>query len=236
MTYERTRSANGSGDARQGHNGAEARIFYPSLSLPPQPDSAMMTIGNPSPPLAGALAFLGDRLHPTIEEKTKCEIGYSWGACILSSLVARDVLRGLGFTADEAPVIFRIRKRCGDRLNKELFIGDPSHSNAPRMWNAHMVVLVESLLVDFTLAQAWRWEWPHLPRMLAATVCKDGGSLDGKFPRLLQLGDDPDEVEASWFHHPAKTDWKAVPDARPRFRKGAVRKLVKECRRRGLIR
>jgi hypothetical protein len=76
-----------------------------------------------------------------------------------------------------------------------------------------MVVLVKLLLVDFTLAQAWRWEWPHLPRMLAATVCKDGGSLDGKFPRLLQLGDDPDEVEASWFHHPAKTDWKAAPDA-----------------------
>jgi hypothetical protein len=35
----------------------------------------------------------------TIEEKT-CEIGYSWGACILSNLVARDVLRALGFTAD----------------------------------------------------------------------------------------------------------------------------------------
>jgi hypothetical protein len=46
--------------------------------------------------------------------------------------------------------------------------------------------------------------------MLAATVGQDGGSLDGKFPRLLQLGDDPDEVEASWFHRPAKTDWKAA--------------------------
>jgi hypothetical protein len=195
-----------------------------------------MVIGNPSPPLAGALAFLADRLHLTIEEKIKCEIGYSWRACILSSLVARDVLRGLGFTADEAPVIFRIRKRRGDRLIRELFIGDPSKSDAPQMWNAHMVVLVESLLVDFTLAQAWRPAWSHLPRMLAATVCKDGDSLDGKFPPLLQLHDGSDEVEASWFQHPAKTDWEAAPDARPRFREAAVRKLVKGCRRRGLIR
>ncbi len=165
--------------------------------------------GKPSLPLTRAVQFLAAHIHPVIEAQTRCEIGYSRRACILASLVAKDVLRGLGIGATAAPAIFRLQKRQRGQLVNDFFIGQPDMPNIPGMWNAHMVVLADGCLLDFTLLQARRPRWPHLPSMVAAPVRREGKMLEGRFPRLLGLGSKGEEIKAFWFDNPTKTDWRA---------------------------
>jgi hypothetical protein len=228
-----TRAANEADRARHPVS-SENGIRCSLLSAQGFAGDQMIIFGNPSRPLAGAVELLAAHLHPTIEGQTNCEIGYSQRACILSSLVARDVLRGLDLPAEVAPMILRMQKRSRGHLVQELVVGDPSVPETPGAWNAHMVVLVNGFLLDFTVAQARRHAWSGLPTMLAAIVNRDGGSFADRFPRFLEVRDDEHEIEASWFHYPDKTDWPVAPDARPAFRKSAVRKLLNKCRRRGL--
>jgi hypothetical protein len=199
-----------------------------------QPSETIEVFGSPTRRLARVLDFLAERLHPTIETLTGCA-GYSRTACILSSLVARDVMCELGFAARVAPVITRVRKHKRGRPIRELIIGEPGRADEPGMWNAHMIVLVEGLLVDFTLDQARRPAWPELPGMLAAAVSPDGTLLEGRFPRLVALSCPAREIEASWFDNPEKDDWREAPDARPKIRKAIVRKLSAKARKRGLL-
>jgi hypothetical protein len=193
-------------------------------------------MGQAPPRLHRMLDFLGAHLHPVIEEATRCDIGYSRRACILSSLVARDVLERMGLEAVVAPTIFRLRRWERGAIAREFLTRDPSSSGSSDGWGAHMVIHAEGWLADFTLARAGRrWEWQNLPPMLAARIDREGDPLDGRYPRVLYLHDECETVQAEWFDSPDQVDWSEMPDARPWRRDRAVKELISEARKLGLI-
>lgn len=196
----------------------------------------LTVIGMPPPKLLKALAVIAANLHQFYSVIPRVKPGHSLTACILSSLTVRDFLFRIGFRdAEVAPCMFAIRAfRDGQQLHS-LGIGDPDpreHSKIgkqSRGWPGHLVVKMpkHEWLIDTTLFQARRPQWPDLPGMLAVPLVesRDPAHLYYEmFPLSGVVGetDDGSQVDILWLDQPKNKWWRASPDGRDRRRREAV--------------
>jgi len=195
----------------------------------------------PSPRLETALAAISAYLHPA------CDVvyppGYSKGGCILCSHIVRDFLSGVGFIAKVMPVGLVIwATERGVELHS-ICVGMPALT-APdairperRGWDGHMVVLVHDggstpLLIDTTLGQARRPQWPELPTMIASDTIAAGErhkfTLSGHGALAGCDHHDPlrdYKLHIRWFATPRNDVWKGTPDSVRTDKSGIVAAL-----------
>lgn len=190
-------------------------------------------VGPPPAKLLKALAVIASELHPAFNRVPRIIPDISRRSCVLSSLAVRDFLRKIGFKGVAvAPVFLVIRAFDGDREIHSLGCGDfaavPSQAvhhhvvDTTKDWSGHMVVLVDGWVVDTTLYQASREQWPELPGMLAAPLV-----MDERGDMVLVSGtstkrDDGSEVFVSWWHQPHNRRWKDGDDAKAKERRAPV--------------
>jgi len=122
--------------------------------------------------LLKAFEVIAGHLHQTLALS-----GYATkGQCILCSLTVRDFLQDIGFKgARVQPVAFVVRTdtKAGKTLHS-LGIGVPQDQRQLKgKWNGHLVVIVDDWLIDTTLYQAQRPQWPALPGMMAIPLIPD---------------------------------------------------------------
>lgn len=192
-----------------------------------------------------AMATVAMTLHQSFDAQSWIPEGKSKESCILASLAVRDFLWKKGFSeASVVPVYIVIR--ATDVEGNELHsLGCGDHSAMPwtkptdpvdtdRRWSGHAVVLLPKLgwLVDTTLFQAKRPQWPGLPGMMAVPIYREARPfVDG----LAQLGgvtavnrDNGSSVEVLWLAQPTNKRWRTAPDANPHRRAPVVKKLVEQ--------
>jgi hypothetical protein len=197
--------------------------------------------GQPPAKLVKALAVIAHVLHPAFSRLPfMAHPDKSKESCVLSSLTVRDFLWKIGFReATVAPVYVIVRAL--DRDGREIHsVGCGDHAAIPiqarvhghvtdtkNYWSGHLVVLVKGWLIDPTLYQANRKEWPELPGMVAAPVFMDerGGMVlvSGSSAKR----DDGSEVLLSWWAQPHNRRWKDGGDAKKERRVAVVKELVK---------
>src|SRR5436190_5914768 len=131
-------------------------------------DLSVMSREMPPAKLLKALAVIADRLHPVLAKG-----GFrTHDSCVLLSLAVRDFLQAIDFTdAVATPVTVVVREfKPGGEQGHSLGIGVPGdRAVAPERWAGHMVVTLPKCgwLIDTTLYQAARPQWPELPGMVA---------------------------------------------------------------------
>lgn len=177
----------------------------------------MSVLEMPPVDLARALAVIAEYLHaeydaaPWIARQDK-----SKESCILASLAVRDFLFRAGFRDAElrACVFAIIAEKNGERLHS-LGIGNPQGPD-PKIkhrWDGHAVVTAGGWLIDTTLYQAVRPQWPTLPGMMAMPLAKPGLTF-WDLPVLAGLeGSDGDaDIAMGWLDQPTNKSWKSAPD------------------------
>lgn len=218
-------------------------IYRQDVQLPTIPLGDMTVIGMPPPKLVKALAVIAKHLHPAYRALPWIKGGHSEHACILSSLTVRDFLFRIGFhDAELAPVLFAIRATRGDEQLHSLGVGDPDPrehrkvGKESRGWPGHLVVKLPKAewLIDTTLFQARRPQWPDLPGMMAVPLTPSNDPAHrayGLFPLsgLIGKADDGTDVDILWLNQPKNKWWRQAPDGRDkRRREPVVRLLVEE--------
>jgi hypothetical protein len=189
----------------------------------------LLVCGEPSLKLTKALAAIAEMLHDTWALD-----GYdvSKSSCVLSSLCVRDFLFQAGIRdATVEPVYTYMEAQQDGVMIHNLGIGKPDEpATSKRHWPGHMVVVSkeEGYLIDATLYQAQRTQWPHLPNMIATPLITDDKDAS-QFRALSGLNNPKDEngysFDITWFHTPDNVGWKRAPDIENLRRK---RKLVVE--------
>ncbi len=184
-------------------------------------------LGQPPAPLRTALSVIGERLYgltakTPIFRDTPDRIATS---CVFLSLVVCDTLRQAGFTAEPRPCALAVEKRGVHQL----VIGNPTDKDANAWsWAGHLIVCAEGVLIDPSLGQARRPEWPRLPDIAAAplfTPPRDG-SLDNRpMPLLSAMIHAAEGFRALWFDTPENTRWIGSPDTQPDRRRRLADKL-----------
>ena len=196
----------------------------------------LLILESPPAKLAKPLAVIADALHREFDCEPWIEPGISRRSCILASLAVRDFMRALEFPARIEPVACTIvATRDGQPLHS-VGLGVPEpRENAPNAWNGHAVVVLprERWLIDTTLYQARRAQWPDLTGMVAVPLL-EALTIDRWGLRLLSgfAGQDDTgyECEIAWFANPTNTAWRAAPDAKPRRRAGVVARMLAQVR------
>ena len=201
-----------------------------------------MIVAEPPPPrLAQALAVIAEYLHPALDMSPMAIPGKSRISCILCSLVVRDFLFRGGFRdAQLRPVVFVIRAEDEDgRELHSLGVGnpqgpDPRKGNA---WDGHAVVTAGGWLIDTTLYQANRPQWPALPGMLAVPLMDDLGLKVMGLPMLsgfVGAGPSESRIDLAWGDQPTNKLWRDAPDAqRPVARRRVVDFLLEHFNLKG---
>lgn len=200
------------------------------------PLGELTVIGMPPAKLVKALAVIAAGLHPLYASLPWIKPGHSRTACILTSLTVRDFLFRIGFTdAEVAPCMFAIRAFRGVEQLHSLGLGDPDprqHSKIgkeSRGWPGHLVVKLPKAewLIDTTLFQARRPQWPDLPGMLAVPLIESRDPAHRyyeMFPLSGAVGvnDDGTTVDILWLDQPKNKWWRQSPDGRDRRRRQLV--------------
>ena len=183
-----------------------------------------LTVAGDFPPkVIKALAAIADALHPAFDRQDWIAPGWSKQSCVLTSLTCRDFLLGLGYVdARVRSCALVVRAEEAGRELHSLGIGDvPGQPPTPAgRWNGHMVVTVPSvrLLLDTTIYQAIRPQWPALTGMMAALILPQPGSFTvfGKRPIAgTELRDDDRAYAANllWLDDRSNRVWRSGGDA-----------------------
>lgn len=199
--------------------------------------------GQPPAKLIKALAVVSAYLHPAFERQPWIVPGKAKRSCVLCSLAVRDFLWKVGFKeASVAPVYVIVRAIAEDGTEIHS-AGAGDHAAIPAQaavhghvvdtrydWSGHLVVLVNGWLVDTTLYQAQRPQWPELPGMIAAPLLMDDRSgmtlVSGSYAKR----DDGSELLLSWWAQPHNTRWRSAGDAKKERRAAVVKELVHRFR------
>lgn len=211
-------------------------IYRQDEQLQTIPLGDMHVVGMPPAKLVKALAVIAKHLHPAYRALPWIKNGHSEHACILSSLTVREFLFRIGFHDVElAPVLFAIRAFRGDEQLHSLGVGDPDPREHNKVgkdspgWPGHLVVKLPKAgwLIDTTLFQARRPQWPDLPGMLAVPLAESSHpdhETYGLFPLsgLLGQNDDGTQVDILWLNQPKNKWWRQAPDGRDKRRRRPV--------------
>lgn len=192
----------------------------------------MLVCGKPPLKLAKALAVISEMLHETWTFDMLDGFDISKRSCVLSSLTVRDFLFQAGIHDAVVEPVFTYMEAQQDGVTiHNLGIGKPDEpASSPHHWPGHMVAVSREAgyLIDTTLYQAQRPQWPDLPNMIAAPL-NGNGRVFGEFDALGGLQIPPDEAgysfDIAWLHTPNNVGWKRAPDVENMRRK---RKLVVE--------
>jgi hypothetical protein len=190
-----------------------------------------------------ALAAIADALHPAFDRQDWIAPGWSKQSCVLTSLTCRDFLAGLGFIdAVVSPCALVVRAEEAGRELHSLGVGDiPGQPATPAgRWNGHMVVTVPSvrLLLDTTIYQSIRPQWPALTGMMATQLLAQPASFTvyGKHPIAgieLREEDRAYAVNVLWLDDRSNRVWRRGGDAQEWRRQvtlGALRDSFGEWR------
>jgi hypothetical protein len=196
--------------------------------------------GRPPTRLLAAMIILAKHLHPEFHRDGERSFK-SRESCILCSLAVRDFLFRAGFhSAELRPVVFIIMAQKNGTLLHSLGIGNPAGPD-PRIkdrWDGHAVVVVDRWLIDTTLFQASRKQWPSLSGMVAAPMAPPHNKANPITEREMMfdmpiisglIGHESDgtEVTLAWLDQPKNKLWKTAPDAyRKHYRAGVVDRLL----------
>ena len=174
-------------------------------------------------------------------------------ACLLMSLTTRDFMIGAGFSAEVVPCCLHVVALTPpDTVHHSLGVGFP-HGD-PNRHHLHMVVRItaESIaakeaktepgadwMVDTTLIQARRPQWPKLPSMVALPIIPEYvppalrryGEHKGmtSFALAAAAGGNA-RTYVTWLDNPTNDTWIGAPDTRPERRDRSVHKLLVEWR------
>lgn len=192
----------------------------------------MLVCGKPPLKLTKALAVISEMLHETWTFDMLDGFDISKRSCVLSSLTVRDFLFQAGIHDAVVEPVFTYMEAQQDGVTiHNLGIGKPDEpASSPNHWPGHMVAVSREAgyLIDTTLYQAQRPQWPDLPNMIAAPL-NGNGRVFGEFDALGGLQIPPDEAgysfDIAWLHTPNNVGWKRAPDVENMRRK---RKLVVE--------
>src|SRR4030095_3900011 len=209
----------------------------------------MLMMARADPPRAKALAVVALYLHQAVERLGLYKPDISQQSCVLCSLAVRDFLHRVGFPQARVAPVVAVMRASGD--GKELHscgIGVPNaYQHTRTRWNGHMCVLVDNVLVDTTLYQAKRPQWPGLPGMMAVPLGVEDGSAKiditdarpgvpgGRVYGLDLLAaaiTDGDESDAGykftimWLDNPTNRWWRNGPDGRRDVRRPIVAALT----------
>lgn len=198
----------------------------------------LTVVGEPPPKLAKALAVIATmhdefgKYHPEFKASLSTK-----RCCILASLTVRDFLFRLGYVdAEVAPCLFSVRAIRSGVLLHSLGVGDTDHRTAANPenrrtgWPGHMVTILPKTgwLIDTTLFQAVRPQWPNLPGMFATELMDiEDRPFQLKPLSGVSMKDTGAEVDAMWLHQPKNMYWRDAPDARRRRRDPMVRAMLK---------
>jgi hypothetical protein len=200
----------------------------------------MLVGGSPPPQLSKALRVISESLHPQFAKNWRMPPDKSKESCILCSLTVREFLIASGFTsARVAPVCTTMAAWQDDKLLHSLGIGSPEdHEILPGKWNGHMIVIEPSTgyLIDTTLYQAQRKQWPDLPGMIAGPLWAERVKglylgLDAISGLTLRDDDRPGySFEIAWLDRPGHNSWRDGPDAnKTRLqRRAIVKQMLKQ--------
>lgn len=194
----------------------------------------MMVIEMPPAKFLKALAVIAECLHPTFEEHGLA----SKNGCVITSLAIRHFLFDIGFRdAEIATCMFAIRAVKGDETLHSLGIGAPDHRQAtagPKGWSGHMVVRVPSAgyLIDTTLFQMRRPQWPDFPPMWATPLLPPEIDIGGFGMRAFggHAFPEPDGsmIEFMWLDQPQNRHWRHAPDFKCKQRWRGVAAVLTE--------
>lgn len=178
----------------------------------------------PGTALQDALSVIARDLHRTLENFYPN--GFSKAACVHSSLTACAFLKKIGFEwAHVKPVLVNVRSYLPP--GRFMSLGDtrladdaegvkalPLSPLAASHWNGHMVVAVQDeiacLLVDTTLFQVQRPQWPSLKGMMATTYFDENYNYcDAGRPRIgrVSIYGHREKWEACWFDDKGNNKW-----------------------------
>jgi hypothetical protein len=184
----------------------------------------MMVIGQPPAKLAKALAVIADTLHPSFNANKSIEPDKSKRSCVLASLAVRDFLQATDFasatTMSVATALFA--ERGTTRLHS-VGIGAPhDHRVVDGDWCGHMVVTVDGWLIDTTLYQALRPQWPDLTGQMALPLYRvEPATRVFDLPLLTGASFTVEDYEFNicWCDRSENIGWRKGPDARDRDRR-----------------
>lgn len=202
--------------------------------------------GTPPAKLAKALAVVATELHQTFAvQPFMAHPDKSKESCVLSSLAVRDFLWKVGFKrAEVAPVYIVVRALredgteihsvgCGDHNVFPIQTRHHGHvTDTATHWSGHMVVLVNGWLIDPTVYQAKRQQWPELAGMMAAPLFDDPFAHGGDLPLLsgfqAKQPHDGSTLLLSWWHQPHNTRWRGGGDCEKDRRAPVVKAMAKQ--------
>lgn len=190
----------------------------------------MRVAGPPPGKLAAALTIIATHLHDEFDRAGHTKPDKSKESCILASATVREFLFRAGFRdAEMRPCVFVIIAEKHGEFLHSLGIGNPKGPD-PKItgrWDGHAVATASGWLIDTTLYQAKRAQWPALPGMVAAPLIPpgDGGELFG-LPIVSGLvGKDPQndaDVTLAWLDQPTNKSWKTAPDYQRKRDRSAI--------------
>jgi hypothetical protein len=198
-----------------------------------QIDLPQLTIfGSPEDRLVDAMKIVSSHLHqkfqPIFGEISK-------NSCVLASLTVRDFMFRAGFRdVVVRPVRVLMRASRGGKEVNSVGVGYQHEGKGdPRRWAGHMAVYSPSLnyLIDTTLFQAQRKDWPFLPGMIAVPLRNTSSDqvIFGLKPitgMSIDIPDDDYSYEIVWLDDPKNNTWKTAPDTSKRRRKPVVNAML----------
>lgn len=163
------------------------------------------------------------------------------GSCILSSLIVRDFLIGVGVPAQVKSVGILVRADIGDTELYSVGCGGPSMQSllgpntkqATGGWDGHLVVTAKGILIDPSFGHFRRPAWNWTPDMAFVETLKDKRMFtfkDHTQKRIAAIYSCEREggysFSAVWLSDPGNADWMTTKSALPERRDGAVQELV----------
>ena len=161
-------------------------------------------------------------------------------SCIISSLIVRDVMRGLGFPAEVKSVALELTAQGGTPVLPlyELGVGMNKLTNDPyegKNWDGHLIVSVPGFIIDPTFGACRRtsWEWiPDIAVVPRTTTKLTLAAASRSLPVLALWQEHIDEYNydflAVWAANSFNTEWKKAPDARPDRRRELVQDALQQ--------
>jgi hypothetical protein len=199
----------------------------------------MYVQGKPPGKLVKALSIIASTMHQEFDRQDWILAGKSKESCVMSSLAVRDFFRRIGFTdVQMTPVYLAIEAHDKDgKTIHSLGVGDHvAAGQAPAEgegWDGHVCVRIPkfSYLVDTTVYQTIRPQWPDLPGMFAMPYERDPEQKQfGLTPMagIARTADNGDQMKIVWLDQPANQSWRKAPDREIERRRNIVNTMVKK--------